>query len=264
MLQTYNYAKARLFAGSPTEITPDFAGQILMDGLGRMFVSASKSIGDLVQVMGNASGGGGNGGGGATSGSISFGRGRPQFTPEAEGQQYFDIDNFEPYYAYHTNSPKGWICSRIKSRVSITLENFSTAIPTADFQRLQILYADVPDYTSIESAPYDFGGNAVVDIALSGFVWGVDGTQIDLTSALNLHGRGAYAVNFVFANPHQQNNLYISGGGGSFIGNWIVRRNSPFDLLSNGEPIVKHYMFISDLPETIVSAHMSISDPISL
>ncbi len=51
-----HYAKARLFTGSPTEITPDFAGQILMDGLGRMFVAASKSIGDLVQVAGNADG----------------------------------------------------------------------------------------------------------------------------------------------------------------------------------------------------------------
>ncbi len=51
-----HYAKARLFTGSPTEITPDFAGQILMDGLGRMFVAASESIGDLVQVAGNADG----------------------------------------------------------------------------------------------------------------------------------------------------------------------------------------------------------------
>jgi hypothetical protein len=51
-----HYAKAKLFTGSPTEITPDFAGQILMDGLGRMFVAASKNIGDLVQVAGNADG----------------------------------------------------------------------------------------------------------------------------------------------------------------------------------------------------------------
>lgn len=51
-----HYAKARLFAGSPTEITPDFAGQILMDGLGRMFVAASKGVGDLVQVAGNVDG----------------------------------------------------------------------------------------------------------------------------------------------------------------------------------------------------------------
>ncbi len=169
-----HYAKARLFTGSPTEITPDFAGQILMDGLGRMFVAASKSIGDLVQVAGNANGGDGNGDGGVIS-TTSFGNGRPQFTPETQGQQYFDIDNFETYYAYHTNSQRGWICSRIKSRVSITLENLSTAIPTADFQRLQILYADVPDYTFIESAPYDFGGNAVIDFDLSGFVWGAMG-----------------------------------------------------------------------------------------
>jgi hypothetical protein len=257
-----HYAKAKLFTGSPTEITPDFGGQILMDGLGRMFVAASKSIGDLVQVAGNGDGGSGNGEGGSI-GITSFGRGRPQFTPETAGQQYFDIENFETYYAYHTNSRNGWFCSKTKSRVTITLENASS-IPTADFQRLQILYGDVPDYTYIESGSYDFGGIIALDIDISGFVWGVDGYTIDLTPGLNLHGRGAYAINFVFSNPHQQDDLYMVGGTSLPIPAWIIRRNSPFDLLSIGEPIVRHYIFISELPETTVSAHMAIRDPIGL
>jgi hypothetical protein len=208
-----------------------------MDGLGRMFVAASKNIGDLVQVAGNADGGGGNGGG-AISGNISFGNGRPQFTPETEGQQYFDTGNFETYYAYRANSPNGWVCAKIKSRVTITLGNYSS-VPNADFQRLQILYADPPDPNSIQSAPYDFGGSAVVDISIgSWFVWGEGGTEIDLTPALNLHGRGAYAVKFLFASPHPQNNLIIGGGTSSYIPSWL-RPTSPFDLLSNGEPIAR-------------------------
>ncbi len=53
----------------------------------------------------------------------------------------------------------------------------------------------------------------------------------------------------------------MGGGIESPIPSWSIRRNSPFDLLSNGQQIVKQYLFISDLPETTISINLVISDP---
>jgi hypothetical protein len=255
-----HYAKAKLFTGSPTEITPDFAGQILMDGLGRMFVAASESIGDLVQVIGNANVGNGNGG--VASGNIIFGNGRPFAIPESRGLHYVDLDTRISYYALHANSVNGWISSKLLTQLSITLDNQSV-IPNSDLIGFRIFYTDASaDF--IESAPFDFGdhGRLALEVRLIDFWdWGNPNQRIDIISVLNQNWHGAYGFQFLLAGNQVQSSIRLDADmvDGTISG-LQMRRNSPFDLFFDGELISKTYLLAHDLTAIDRAIPITIND----
>jgi hypothetical protein len=197
-----HYAKARLFTGSPTEIVPDFAGQILIDEYRRMWVGGSRSVGDLVQVAGNAGGSGGE-----VGASIIFGLGAPSETPPAVGVQYLDWATRDLYYAYHTNSPAGWIHSKILTQVILRPRN-DLQVPDAEIG-LEIYYFDpyIRSTYQLQNEPTNliepikqFEAGELTNAFQSTRDGNLDHI-IDLTELFNLYGIGSYVLCFTTPTP---------------------------------------------------------------
>jgi hypothetical protein len=204
-----HYAKAKLFTGSPTEVVPDFAGQILVDNLKRMWVAGSKSIGDLIQIGGNAIGGD-DGGGGAISPSAAFGEGSPSTIPDKVGLQYVNLLTHDIYASVHTRSINGWIVlGKMPLKVTASFANSST-LDIADIVAVRLYYVDLDEPNAqipVEGQPYEF----------TNFIWEVTGEEaflapqgLNLTLPFNRHGGGAYVFTCELAGSIEANLYYLA------------------------------------------------------
>ncbi len=118
-----HYAKARLFTGDSSLITPDFEGQLLVDSTGNVWVATNNiqgalsrlsiphwgdiegTIADQEDLQQRLSQGGGTGTGGS---NIVFSDGYPNFAPQSLDQIYIDKTNRRQFFPVNTLSSRDW------------------------------------------------------------------------------------------------------------------------------------------------------------
>ncbi|CAN1211910.1 hypothetical protein TUMEXPCC7403_17020 [Tumidithrix helvetica PCC 7403] len=174
-----HYAKAKVFTGLPSNVTADFADQILIGSDKRLYRAISTTQGDLELLVADSA-----------QGAFLFGDGLPTSIPEKQGLQYWDWRNRKLYFSRHMFSIGGWV-NTSDDRFSNLFVNDLASFTYSELSEIRVYHSPLPS-ASIESG-FDFGEPIAILPSPNS-----NPMQFDLGSEFGLYGSGCWAFKVIW------------------------------------------------------------------